>query len=282
MSRNTCHYTPLLYTLFYSFHRMKAQEKTWVATRHQGIYRHKSGVYYLRISSGRKKSWRSLGTSLISVARPKAEQLLRELRQTTELAPSDAIPPEITMGELAVKRLKEIENDPSLKPATRHYWKQVFTALLRSWPELETLKAKSIGKLECENWAGTYSKCVSGTRFNNTLAALKKLFSVAVESGVRITNPAIHLKRVKPSQKDLTASLPSRDQFAELVTTIRSAGGDFPKRPRLLWNCSLTPVSEREKLGGYAGRTATLERARLLSEAIHLSVPRTDKSDVYL
>ena len=209
--------------------RMKAQEKTWVATRHRGIYRHKSGIYYLRISSGRKKSWKSLGTNLISVARPKAEQVLRELQQIEELAPSGAISGDTTMGELVALRLKEVENDPSLKPTTRHYWKQVFTALLRSWPDLEGARAKAITKTECENWADHYSKSVSGTRFNNTLSGLKKLFSIAVENGARLTNPASHLKRVRPSQKDLNARLPSREQFLELVATIRTGGGRFSK-----------------------------------------------------
>lgn len=120
-------------------------------------------------------------------------------------------------------RETQIENDASTKSSTKKYWQEIHLALRRSWPELESLEIAKVSPTQCEAWAGRYVKNVSPSRYNNTIAAVKKLFALAVDRGVRQTNPAGQLKRVTPRQKDLTTKLPDRETFKIWVATIRKS-----------------------------------------------------------
>ena len=51
--------------------------KTFASTRYQHLYRHRSGIYYARITVNRKKTWRSLRTRILGVARSELAELLR-------------------------------------------------------------------------------------------------------------------------------------------------------------------------------------------------------------
>ena len=85
--------------------------------------------------------------------------------------------------------------------------------MIKSWGELPAeVKKISIGA--CQQWAGKHSKDMSSTCFNNGLGALKNIFEMAIRKGVRFTNPAKEIKRVKPKAKDLTLILPEPEIFA--------------------------------------------------------------------
>ncbi len=202
----------------------RTQSKTWQSTRYRNIYRHQSGVYYVRISSGSKLSWRSLRTRVLEIAKSLAEEHLKAARAAEEvLEDSDPLSPSVTVGQLITIRLSRIDNDTSLKPRTKKYWHEIFEALLRSWPGLSGRLARSVKAHECERWARSLSMKFSATRFNNTITGFKHVFAIAVDHGIRHSNPASKLKRLKPSQKDLTARLPTRQQFHDWVTEIRKS-----------------------------------------------------------
>lgn len=55
---------------------MKNSGRTWTRTRYSSLYRHKSDVHYARTTLLGKKTWRSLKTSVESVARAELEALL--------------------------------------------------------------------------------------------------------------------------------------------------------------------------------------------------------------
>ena len=204
-------------------------KKTWNSTRYQHLYRHQSGTYYARISACGKKTWRSLGTKLLSVARAELSKLLdrEDLRSAIAAEVGQSGP--MTVNDVIMIRREEYLNDPSLKKRTRDYWDEIYASLIKSWPRLAKSDVSKITKSECEQWAGRFSRQCSGTRFNNTLSALKRIFEIAIDNGVRFTNPAAKIKRVKPSQKDLTGRLPSREQFKSWVTAIRNGGGRFSR-----------------------------------------------------
>ena len=57
---------------------MSTQTKTWKSTGYRNLYRHKSGTYYVRISSGSKPSWKSLRTKSKEIAFRRADEQHKE------------------------------------------------------------------------------------------------------------------------------------------------------------------------------------------------------------
>ncbi|MGK0187941.1 MAG: integrase [Verrucomicrobiales bacterium] len=205
------------------------KQGVWSSTKHRNLFRHKSGVYYARITVDGKRTWRSLKTKLASVAKPALDEMLEAERKKAQIVKETGFKGKMLIGDALEIRKNRIANDPSLKPATKHYWDQVHTALLKSWKGIEELDIANVTAARCEKWAGELSKSMSGTRFNNTLAALRQLFEIGIENGVRQTNPAAKIRRQKPSEKDLTGRLPTREQFKEFVERIRNGQGRFSR-----------------------------------------------------
>jgi integrase len=112
-------------------------------------------------------------------------------------------------------------DDVTIKPTTRHYWNQIFVALLKSWPGLAEREIRRITNADCKEWARRFSKIASSTRYNNTLAGLRHVFDVAIEAGIIYVNPAAKLDRVPVRAKQLT--LPSSNQFLQLVDAVEHA-----------------------------------------------------------
>ena len=195
--------------------------KTWTATRFKNLYRHKSGTYYARLQIDDKKTWRSLSTKLLSIARQELEELLDNEEKRSEL--HDDGKDWKCVSDVMREKETQIQNDASTKEGTKKYWREIHAALRRSWPELESIPISKVKPAQCEKWAGRYVGEVSPTRYNNTLSALKNIFALAVERGIRRTNPAGHLKRVPPRQKDLTTKLPNRETFNTWVAAIRKS-----------------------------------------------------------
>jgi integrase len=204
--------------------------KTWQRTRKPNLLRHKSGSYYVRAFAGGKEVWRSLKTSHFSVAEAKLAQFLKEHReQRQQLQPGDA---RLTFGGAIQQHLANLENRPNIKPSTVHYWKQIYRALLRSWPGLESREVRRITAGECEAWARQFrrtggrangqSKEPSPTRFNNTLDGLRHVFRLAKDLGIIYSDPTARIERLRIRQKRL--ALPSRTQFAEIVECVATAG----------------------------------------------------------
>lgn len=202
-----------------------AKAKRWNKTPVQNLVRHESGGYYARLQSGGKDIWRSLKTTLLEVAKSKLHRLLEEERtRTATVAPTSG---RMMMREAEALRLRQIDNDTALKPATKHYWRQCLALLFKSWPELREKAVARISRSDCETWAGRLAEKVSPTRFNNTLSALRQLFEVAIEAGARYGDPAETVKRRKVQQKHL--DLPALAEFHAWVELLRNRGGRFSK-----------------------------------------------------
>ena len=211
--------------------KQRKPTKTWQRTRHRNLLRHKSGNYYARAFAGGKEVWKSLKTSHFSVAQAKLGQFLKQHReQRARLKPDDA---KLTFGAATQQHLANLEGRPNIKPSTVHYWKQIYRALLRSWPGLESKEVRRITPGECEAWAVRFrrtgarangqSKEPSPTRFNNTLDGLRHVLRLAKDLGIIYSDPSAKIERVKIRQKPLT--LPSRTQFKEIVERVATAGG---------------------------------------------------------
>jgi integrase len=196
--------------------------KTWEKTREQNLVRHKSGRYYARTFNNNKEIWKSLRTAHFSVAKARLAEFLREHRETQVHGLSEASA-KMTFGEALKIHQQNQADDVTIKPTTRHYWKQIFVALLKTWPGLADREIRRITKTDCNEWARRFRKIASSTRYNNTLAGLRHVFDVAIEAGIIYGNPAAKLDRMPVRAKQLT--LPSRDQFLQLVDAVERAGG---------------------------------------------------------
>jgi integrase len=206
---------------------MKPKPKTWTPTKVQQLYRHSSGTFYARMKVGGKPTWRSLKTDLLSVAKAELEKILNNEAAREEMHGNELVSPRMTIGEAKTIRLKEIQNDVSLKTGTRHYWNQVATSLSRSWPGIDDLEARKITPAMCQDWAGKFAKSTSATRYNNAVSLLRQFFEVSMKHGARVTNPAQQVKRLRPKSKDLASKLPTKEIFAKWIGSIRGAGGRF-------------------------------------------------------
>ncbi len=104
-------------------------------TRVQNLFRHENGSYYVRIRLNGKQVWQSTKTKLLEVAKRRMVGILEKEQGRAGIAPGNH--DHLTVGEAMGLREKPLENDPSLKEATRHDWRQCHNALEKSWPELK-------------------------------------------------------------------------------------------------------------------------------------------------
>ncbi len=178
--------------------------RSWTPTRYQGLYRHKSSIYYARIAIDGKETWRSLKTTVLEVARAKLDELRSQTASQSELRREKTIYDRMVMEDAFGIRKRQLENDPSIKKSTRHYWGQLMASLRREWPELSSLEVRNVTIEQCQDWAGRFAKEASPTRYNNSIALLKQLFEIGIEHGARRANPAARLKRMRVISKDLS------------------------------------------------------------------------------
>ena len=195
--------------------------KTWQTTRKPNLLRHKSGRYYARAFAGGKEVWKSLKTSHHSVAQSKLARFLEEHRGRVSNGTGE-VSAKMTFGEALKIHQQNQADDLRIKRSTRHYWNQIFLALLKSWPDLADREVRRVTKTDCKEWARAFRKVASPTRYNNTLSALRHVFEVAKDAGVIYSSPAENLPRMPVRAKQVT--LPSSDQFLQIVNAVEHAG----------------------------------------------------------
>jgi integrase len=195
--------------------------KTWQKTRKPNLLRHKSGRYYARAFAGGKEVWKSLKTSHYSVAQVKLAEFLAEHRERVTNGNGE-VSAKMTFREALKIHQQNQADDVTIKPTTRHYWNQIFVALLKGWPGLADRETRRVTRTECKEWARAFRKVASPTRYNNTISGLRHVFEVAKDAGIMYGNPAEKLERVPVRAKQLT--LPSSDQFVQLVDAVEHAG----------------------------------------------------------
>ena len=146
-------------------------------------------------------------------------EFLKEHRQRRSNANSE-VSAKMTFGEAASVHLRNLDDNLSIKPCTRDYWREVLAALLKSWPGLNETEIRKITQPDCKRWASAYAKTASPTRYNNTLAILRHVLNVAVESGVVYSNAAAAVKRAAVRSKQV--SLPTINKFNALIDEMRA------------------------------------------------------------
>ncbi len=215
-------------TVVFYGHRMQDSEaapkrpQVWEKTRLSNLVRHKSsGRYYARAYGNGKEVWKSLKTAHFSVAQARLSEFLKEHRTQQARQNVDTGSAKIIFNDAAELHRQRLAQNVTLKSRTRDYWNEVLAALLKSWQTLGETEVRRITPTACREWAAQYAKIASATRFNNTVAVLRHVLKIAVESGVIYSNPAAELERKRVWQKVLT--LPTKSQFAQIIETMRNA-----------------------------------------------------------
>lgn len=196
--------------------------RKWLTTGTQFLLKDSiSGRYYARFWQNRQAVWFSLQTTKISVAKARLAEKLKshkEMQSAQQMNENGTG----TVEQLARVYLSGVEAQVDIKKSTVHYYAQIVTSLISTWPALKESSPKDISKSDCEAWAKSYASAYSPTRYNNAVDVLRRIFEVAIASGTIYRNPAADLGKRTPNKKRL--DLPTKDEFSRLVEAIANQG----------------------------------------------------------
>ena len=163
----------------------KSPNKSWEKTKVQNLVRHKSGRYYARTFGNNKEIWKSLRTDHFSVAKARLAEFLLADRQD--------------------------------EPTTRHYWKQVFTSLLKVGRDLRSEKCagsrKPVARSGRAGFAGWHHQRATTTR----------LLASDVCSTWQLKRASFTATQ-QPSWSDCGASEATHAPESQLVEAVEQAG----------------------------------------------------------
>lgn len=199
-----------------------ADEGEWESTAVQNLTRYRSsGTYFGRFRVGNKLVWKSLKTTVFSVAKQRLADMIREHRGRAASVTAFANG-RMNVGDAAEVYLRKVRTNASLKPRSKDYRELMIKFIRRSWPALMETDVRKVTARDCEDWLMRYQEQYAPTVVNNSIGTLRAMFGEAISTGARFDNPAADLSRAKVRAKRL--ELPSRDQFLRFVEEIRTAG----------------------------------------------------------
>lgn len=176
-----------------------------------------SGVFYARFRIGGKLTWKSLDTTVLTVAKIRLPDVIKREREL--LAAGDG---QITFAQAKKIYLERLNMNPALKQRTKDYHVQRLSGLAASWPDLDAKKIRNLVKDDCIQWAGAFAARYSPTSFNHTLGILRAIIEIGIENGARYDNPAKTLERL--SEAVTPPKLPSQTEFENFVKEIETSG----------------------------------------------------------
>lgn len=201
-------------------------KKRWKTVKTNLLRNSDSGTYYAVARVSGKLIWRSLETTVRSVADLRLESKLSEIRADGRGEKFS----NITLGECAaayLKRKKErgyrrrnrqgVEQARSrpLKDRSLAYRHETVEALKKLWPDFEEQPAAMATETVCHAVADAVRKQYGASRFNGIIQSMRGVLDIAVENGALTRNPAasVSFAEVKPSDKPI----PNREQVKELL-----------------------------------------------------------------
>ncbi|PAW79156.1 MAG: hypothetical protein B9S32_04160 [Verrucomicrobia bacterium Tous-C9LFEB] len=241
--RNFDFYTVFLYSLARINCKPVKNSATpgWTKTNVPNLYRHSNGRYYARIFVGGKEIWKSLKTTLKSVAEEKLQVLRGNARQQRSKGIKVA-EGTITFAEAVEIYRQNFQRSVEIAEGTKRFQEAGIKRIFKTWPEIGGLNIRKITVPMVREWAlrvrssatphipnGAHkpsrnSTGVSATTFNSALDALRHVLDIAVESGHLFVNPARDKSIKRGRQKTKRLLLPSRTQFLAVVKEIENAG----------------------------------------------------------
>ena len=197
--------------------KLQSEDSVWQKTPITNLVRYEpSCILFARIRINGKLIRRSLKTKTLSVAKLRLVDLEKSERGRTEMN-EGYTEGKLTFGEAMAIFEERVKKDPALKPRTKEHRAERISVIKKTWPAILNTDIRRITRQDCLNWAHAYQS--SAINFNKTVQTIKKIFDIAIESGIRYDNPAGAIKTMKIRVEPL--HLPSRDQFAKIINEIR-------------------------------------------------------------
>jgi len=216
-------------------------KKGWERTNVTNLLRNRqSGIYYARVKVNGKEKWKTLKTSVASIAKLRLGDFERQVRaQGLATGSEDRTQgtDDATMGRYIAIYRQRTKESPSLAAATKTRLDNAVKSIIKTWPDLPFREAKRITPSDCRQWAARALRDGTGfvapqaktvrvgmapRSFNKCLDTLRGIFSVAHEMGAIYANPTTGL--AKAAAKDQPLELPSMAQFHAIVKSISEAG----------------------------------------------------------
>jgi integrase len=176
------------------------------------LYRkNSSGVYYALIKRGGKQIRRSLKTN----DRKLATRRLAELRDKVARLDPNTGSMRLTFGEVANRWMDSWR--AHLRPKSIIGREGNIKQLSYTFG---AAPVRGITRVDCEAWAEKRSPGVSASTFNQERDTLRVVLDYALREGLILDNPAKVIIRRRSDKRAIV--IPTRDQFAAIVATLRS------------------------------------------------------------
>jgi integrase len=214
---------PPVHTLSAAKHYGMKQTAQFTKSKVPCLVRHKAGNYYASAKVAGKVVRRSLDTDDFNTAKNRLAEALAGMRGATNSAQAG------TLGQaLAAEAARA---NPDIKPTSISYYRECAQALAKFAATLPVSPlGVQIGKVkigELRAFMDAYRATASPTRYNGTLALLRRTYERAIEAGHAGVNTAKALVRARVTSRKFT--LPTADDFAVVVAEILAQGRKYSK-----------------------------------------------------
>jgi integrase len=188
-----------------------AKLKTW-RKRGTNLVQHVStGTFYARIKYKGKTIRASLKTKVLTVARERLPDKIKQLNGSKAITG--------TFGQYLEQFKARTNSDASLSPEGKKYRLRCADRLEKSWPELLEIQVNKITESSVENWWNAFSEQFNPQFVNHTLV----YFRYILRKLAKFTfDPTADIKPVGVKPKKLI--LPSTEQFKAIIESVRANG----------------------------------------------------------
>lgn len=180
----------------------------------QNLYRHQtSRIYYALFKRSGKQIRRSLKTTDAALARRRLLELREKVARLNQVKGTA----KITFGDLAGRWLEKHRVHLKEKSISR-----LDTCLKGLKPYFWSTPVRNIGSVHCERWMTGRGQKISAASYKHERRVLIAVLDFAIAEGLLLDNPAknsVPLRKIPKTE----IVIPTREQFAVLVSTIRHA-----------------------------------------------------------
>lgn len=262
----------------------------WERTNVTNLLRNRaSGKYYARVKVNGKQKWRSLDTTVATVAKlrlPEAQKALREqsMAANGKMLPGSAPGDQFKVGRFIGMFAARLDDNRQMAESSKSRVKDSIKTLVKIWPELPERDVRRLSTADCQAWATkalkegsgfiaprakTKREGMSASGYNKCVDALRGILELAKAEGALFKNPAADVGKLKPKKKEF--DLPTAEEFLAITKIVATAGSRWSEN-----------TADLVRLLAYTGarlREATRLRWSHLDEAKGiLAIPGT-KSD---
>jgi integrase len=194
-----------------------------------------NGKYYAFLKQGDKQFHRSLKTK----DRRLAERRLSDLRAQVGILKTNE---ESQLSFEEVADLWMASTAHTIKPATA---KRRLSCIKNLGPFFAGAAIRNITSRHCERWLTERASKIAAQTMANELNTMRPIFAYAVDHGLILANPAAKIKRRTSPGKKIV--IPTREQFRNLVSTIRRSDGRLDSQEKA------APGADLVELLAYSG-----------------------------